>query len=99
MSFNSNVLFASSFWGSVGTGYFIFGNKQRPWPSMVGGIGIIAVSYLVWSVCLMSLASIAIMAGVYLLRQPAWSFGMINLLQTFDADQSRPIIFYRALEN
>ncbi|HSU54207.1 MAG TPA: hypothetical protein VLT36_09130 [Candidatus Dormibacteraeota bacterium] len=67
MSFNSNVLFASLFWGSVGTGYFVFGKKQRSWPSMVGGIAIIAVSYLVGLVSVMSLASIGIMAGVYLL--------------------------------
>jgi hypothetical protein len=67
MNFNSNVLFASLFWGSIGTGYFIYGKKQRSWPPMVGGIAMIAVSYLVGLVSLMSLASIGIMAGVYVL--------------------------------
>jgi hypothetical protein len=67
MNFNSNVLFASLFWGSIGTGYFIYGKKQRSWPPMVGGIGMIAVSYFVGLVSLMSLASIGIMAGVYVL--------------------------------
>jgi hypothetical protein len=67
MNFNSIVLFASLFWSSVGTGYFIYGKKQRSWPAMVGGIAMIAVSYLVGVVSLMSLASIAIMAGVYAL--------------------------------
>lgn len=67
MNFNSNVLFASLFWGSIGAGYFIYGKKQRSWPPMVGGIAIIAVSYLVSLVSLMSLASIALMAGVYVL--------------------------------
>ena len=64
---NTNVLFASLFWGSIGFGYFIYGKKQRSWPAMVGGIAMIAVSYFVGLVSLMSLASIAIMAGVYVL--------------------------------
>jgi hypothetical protein len=67
MNFNSNVLFASLFWGSVGAAYFIYGKKQRSWPAMVGGIAMIAVSYFVGMVSLISLASIAIMAGVYVL--------------------------------
>jgi hypothetical protein len=67
MNFNSNVLFASLLWGSIGTGYFIYGKKQRSWPAMVGGIAMIAVSYFIGLVSLMSLASIAIMAGVYVL--------------------------------
>ena len=67
MNFNSNVLFASLFWGSIGAGYFIYGKKQRSWPPMAGGIAMIAVSYFLGFVSLMSLASVAIMAGVYLL--------------------------------
>ena len=67
MNFNSNVLFASLLWGSIGTGYFIYGKKQRSWPAMAGGIAMIAVSYFVGLVSVMSLASIAIMAGVYVL--------------------------------
>ena len=67
MNFDSSVLFASLFWGSIGSGYFIYGKKQRSWPPMAGGIAMIAVSYFVGLVSLMSLASIAIMAGVYVL--------------------------------
>jgi hypothetical protein len=67
MNFNSNVLFASLFWGSVGVGYFIYGKKQRSWPAMVGGVAMIAVSYLVGLASVMSVSSIAIMAGVYVL--------------------------------
>jgi hypothetical protein len=64
MNFNSNVLLATLFWGSIGAGYLIYGRKQRSWPAMVGGIAMIAVSYFVGFVSLMSLATIAIMAGV-----------------------------------
>ncbi len=67
MNINSNVLFASLFWGSIGAGYFIYGKKQRSWPPMVGGIAMIAMSYFLGLVSLMSLASIGIMAGVYAL--------------------------------
>jgi hypothetical protein len=67
MNFSSSILFASLFWGSIGTGYFIYGKKQRSWPPMVGGVAMIGVSYLVAFVSLMSLVSIAIIAGVYLL--------------------------------
>lgn len=67
MNFNSSVLFASLFWGSIGAGYWIYGKKQRSWPAMVGGIAMIAVSYFVGSVWLMSLAAIVIMASVYVL--------------------------------
>ena len=67
MNFNSNVLFASLFWGSIGAGYLIYGKKQRSWPPMVGGIAMIVVSYFVSLVSLMSMAGIAIMTGVYVL--------------------------------
>jgi len=64
---NANFLFASLFWGSVGVGYFIYGKKQSPWPPMVGGVLMIAGSYFVSSVLLMSLLSIVLITAVYLL--------------------------------
>ena len=54
-------------WGSVGLGYFIYGKKQSSWIPMVGGVLIIAVSYLVSSALLMSLLCIGLMVGVYML--------------------------------
>jgi hypothetical protein len=68
--FNASFLFASLVWGSIGVGYFIYGKKQSSWPPLVGGIAMIAVSYLIGSALLMSLISIGLMAAVYfLLRQ------------------------------
>jgi len=64
---NANFLFASLFWGSVGVGYFIYGKKQSSWPPMVGGVLMIAGSYFVSSVLLMSLLSIGLITAVYLL--------------------------------
>lgn len=65
--FNTNFLFASLIWGSVGVGYFIYGKRQHSWAPMVGGIVMVAISYLVGSALLMSLLCLALMAGVYLL--------------------------------
>lgn len=67
---NSNTLFASLLWGSVGVGFFIYGKRQREWIPIAGGVSLIAVSYLVSNWLWMSLASLALMAGIWiLLRQ------------------------------
>jgi hypothetical protein len=70
--FDTNFLFASLLWGSVGVGYFIYGKKQREMMPMLGGVAMIAVSYFVGSALLMSLISIALMVAVYLLMKRGW---------------------------
>ncbi len=65
--FNSNFLFASLVWGSIGFGYFIYGKKQASWAPMVGGIAMMAASYFAPSALWMSLICMALMAGVYTL--------------------------------
>ena len=67
--FDTNFLFASLFWGSVGAGYWIYGKKQREMMPMLGGVTMIAVSYFVGNWLLMSLICIALMVAVYLLLQ------------------------------
>ncbi|MBI1176787.1 amino acid transport protein [bacterium] len=62
---NTNFLLASLVWGSVGVGYFIYGKKQQEVVPLVGGLIMIAISYLVGSALLMSLISIGIMVAVY----------------------------------
>lgn len=67
---NSNTLFASLIWGSTGVGFFIYGKRQREWVPMAGGVALIAVSYFVSNWLWMSLASLALIAGIwFLLRQ------------------------------
>jgi hypothetical protein len=70
--FDTNFLFASLLWGSVGVGYFIYGKKQREMMPMLGGVAMIAASYFVGSALLMSLISIALMVAVYLLMKRGW---------------------------
>ena len=65
--FNASFLLASLVWSSVGLGYFIYGKKQALWVPMVGGVVMIAISYVVPSALVMSLTSIAIMILVWLL--------------------------------
>ena len=70
--FSASFLFASLVWGSVGFGYFIYGKKQTSWAAMIGGVLMMASSYFVGSALLMSLACIALMAGVYFLAKQGY---------------------------
>jgi hypothetical protein len=65
--FNTNFLFASLIWGSIGVGYFIYGKRQGSWLPMVGGLSMIIVSYFVGSAWLMSLICIGLIVAIYLL--------------------------------
>lgn len=67
--FDTNFLFASLIWGSVGVGYWIYGKKQREMTPMLGGMAMIAVSYFVGSWLLMSLICIALIVAVYQLMK------------------------------
>ena len=70
--FNTNFLFASLIWGSVGVGYFIYGKKQGSWIPMTGGILMIVVSYFVGSALLMSVISIGIIVTVHALLKKGY---------------------------
>jgi hypothetical protein len=69
VSIDSKFLFASLLWGSVGGGYFIYGKKQQSAISLIGGIVMIGISYLVDSWFWMSLICIALIIGVYWLAK------------------------------
>jgi hypothetical protein len=62
--FNASFLFASLIWGSIGVGFAIYGKKQRAVAPLVGGILLIAISYLISSALLMSLVGVALVAGI-----------------------------------
>jgi hypothetical protein len=65
-SMDSSTLFASLIWGAIGAGYFIYGKKQGSPPALIGGVAMVAGSYLIASALWMSVASLGIMAGIYL---------------------------------
>lgn len=64
---DSDFLFASLLWGSVGVGYCIYGRRQRAIVPFLGGVALIAASCLVGNAWLMSLLCIALMVAVYIL--------------------------------
>jgi hypothetical protein len=66
---NAHYLVASLIWGSVGLGLFIYGKKQQSMAPLFGGLLIIGVSYFIDSAFAMSLAAIALLAGVYWLKK------------------------------
>ena len=67
--FNTNFLLASLLWGSIGSGYCLYGKKRGEAIPLVGGLALIGLSCFVTSALLMSLLSIALIAGMtWLLR-------------------------------
>lgn len=72
MNIDSNFLFASLFWGSVGVGYWIYGKRQKAMMPMIGGVAMIVASYFVGSWFWMSLLCMAMMAAVYVLTKQGY---------------------------
>jgi hypothetical protein len=62
---DTSYLFVSMFWSAVGAGFWIYGKKQRSGPPLFGGVGLIAITFLIQSAFWMSVAAVGIMAGVY----------------------------------
>lgn len=70
--FDVNLFFASLIWGSIGAGYAIYGKRQKALVPMVGGVIIVAASYLASGVWEMSLISLGVMAAVYFLARQGY---------------------------
>ncbi len=62
---NTGWLLAAVLWGGIGSGYFIYGWRQRRVPALCGGLALTAITYFISSALWMSLAAIAIMVGTY----------------------------------
>lgn len=62
---NPSYLFAALIWGSIGTGFAIYGKKQRSGVPLVGGIALMGISYVITSALYMSLAGTALVAGIF----------------------------------
>jgi hypothetical protein len=65
---NASFLFASLIWGAIGTGFFIYGWKQKAVVPLVGGLLLSALSYFISSALFLSLAGILILFGMYWMR-------------------------------
>ncbi len=62
---SAHSLVASLIWGSVGLGLFIYGKKQQSMVPLFGGLLLMGISYFIDSALYMSLAALALLAGVY----------------------------------
>ena len=60
----SSTLFASLIWGSIGLGFAIYGKRQKAMAPLVGGILLMAISYLIGSALTMSLVGVVLVAGI-----------------------------------
>ena len=69
---SAHILVASLIWGSVGVGFFIYGKKQQSLVPLFGGLLLIGVSYFIESALYMSLAAIAILAGIWWLKKQGY---------------------------
>ena len=69
MNLTANTLIASLIWGSIGSGFAIYGWKQKESVFLFGGIALVAISYFIGSALYMSLVSIAIIAAIFWLRR------------------------------
>jgi hypothetical protein len=67
---DSNAIVASIIWGAVGTGFAIYGWRQKEMIPLFGGIALIAGSYFFATSALgMSLFSIATIAVIFWLKR------------------------------
>ena len=66
---NVSYLFTAFFWGTIGFGFFIYGKKQKSMIPLVGGILLMGVTYLVRTALNLSLISIAIIGGIYVMSK------------------------------
>ena len=69
---NTKFLFASLIWGTVGGGYLLYARQQRAPTPFLGGVAMIAVSFLISSWFWMSLICIALMVGVHQSVKRGW---------------------------
>jgi hypothetical protein len=69
-SLDEHYIWASFLWGTIASGYIIYGWRQRATIPFLGGAAMTAATFSIISALWLSLASIAIMFAVYwLLKQ------------------------------
>lgn len=69
LNFSPDTLVASLVWGCIGSGFAIYGWKQKEMEFLFGGIAITAVTYFAESALTMSALSVALIAGIFWLRR------------------------------
>jgi hypothetical protein len=65
----SSTLWASLLWGSIGTGFWIYGWKQKNMVACFAGVALIAISYFIDSSWLMSVVAVAIILAMIWIKK------------------------------
>ncbi|HEY3863857.1 MAG TPA: hypothetical protein VGO59_18425 [Verrucomicrobiae bacterium] len=63
--FSAGGIIASLIWSSIGVGFSIYGKKQRSAGPWIGGLALVGISCLITSALWMSVAAVAIIAGIW----------------------------------
>jgi hypothetical protein len=69
LNLSSGTLIASLIWGSIGTGFSIYGWRQKDMLPLFGGIALIAISYFVASPWFMSLVGALLVVATFWLKK------------------------------
>jgi len=70
---STGALFAGLWWGALGSGFALYGWKQKSMLPLGAGLVMLAVSYLFWNSTLyMTLASVLILAVFFWLKKQGY---------------------------
>ena len=71
MNFNisSETLIASLIWGTIGSGFALYGWRQKDMVPLFGGIALMALSYFIESALIMSIVSVVLIVAIFWLRK------------------------------
>jgi hypothetical protein len=69
LNISSGLLIASLIWGSIGTGFAVYGWKQKDMPTLFGGIALIAISYFLGSALYMSIVGTLLVGAIIWLKK------------------------------
>ncbi len=67
--FDSNTLIAAVIWGAIGSGFALYGWRQKSPVVLCGGIALIAICYFISSALYMSLVGVILTAGTIWLNK------------------------------
>ena len=65
---DASSLFLSMIYGTIGLGMFMYGKKAERLVPLVAGLALMILPYFIPSLLWMSVASVALMAGPFVLR-------------------------------
>jgi hypothetical protein len=62
---NDGYMVASMIWSTVGVAYIVWGRKVGEFTPAIGGIALIAISWFISSIALMSLVAICVLTATW----------------------------------